>query len=343
MKLFALAFFDTLTSMEKLRMRPRMAVLWWACLGLCACGKFNRIENGGFTEVKFARSFMSYGDSIDSMVLDGGVMIYAYSSSYVTNLKLSSESAAPGASLTLPNGEYSFYAVGYTDAAYPLRSSTRCAIVGSGTPVTLDGTSRTITLNMDRSTCADGAFVNNSSFTHGGTNATEMYEFGRLQMVYCGTGAATAISSFGTSQTCGWAATSPDYRWLTGTSPTFVGDMSYQVHIPIFKRSSGAYQKLAGGLSGACQYVSTAGEQVSSATELSRVPLGSTSRAGLFPVEIASYDSTDCTGTPNMHYFNDGLIFGPSSGSSNTGSKLISISTTVGTTVKSALYFLIGT
>lgn len=318
-----------------------MAALWVACLALCACGKFNRLENGGFTDVKFTRSFMSYGDGFESMAtLNGGLMIYAYSSSYVTNKLLTTEDDA-NKSITLPNGQYTFYAVGYTSASGPLSSNNRCAVVGAGVPITLDGTAKTVTLNMSQANCADGELVNNtSSFSHGGTSASAG-DFGRLQLLYCGTGANTAIGSFVSTDTCGYSATA--YQWGQGEGTSLSGMMSYRISLPVFKRSGGQYQKLDSGITGNCHYVSTGGEQIGAVTDLSRVPLGNSAKPGAFPVEISAWGASDCSGTPAaVHYFNDGMLFGPSSGSPSTLSRMLSISSSINSE-KSALYFIIGT
>src|SRR3990167_845175 len=110
--------------MQKFRILRRLVFLAFASVLFSACGKFNRLDDGGFTEVRFTRSFQSY-DFETQTTLTTGLMIYAYSANYITNLHLSSEDD-PNKSITLPNGQYSFYAFGYDSSGTLLSSGVRC-------------------------------------------------------------------------------------------------------------------------------------------------------------------------------------------------------------------------
>jgi hypothetical protein len=315
-------------------MRPRMAALWVACLALCACGKFSRLDDGGFTTVNFANGFQNFREDLQtSAVLNGGLMIYAYSENYVTNKMLSTELAAAG-SITLPNGAYTFYAVGYPDSSNPLAYTSRCAIAGGNVPIQLNGSQVTVTLNLTSSACTDLAFVGSSSRTFGGTDTNYSSGFARVAFATCGTNATSSVGGFSSTSTCG---TGDPNHWDTISTNWF--GVGYVVRMPIFRRSSGTYTRMADGLVGVCQSAG-AGFPSTSSTTLNQLPFGRSDRPGLFPVEVVTYMNSDCSGSQiASHNFRDGLVFGPSSGSANTN---YGVANSVVSSANTAIYFLIG-
>lgn len=300
----------------------RLVSIFCLAILLASCGKFDRLDDGGFTRVTFNQGYHRFGQvgPLSSQV--GGVLIYAYSPSYVTNLKLADETQT--GSVDLPNGSYLFYAVGFNSASTPFDSNVKCGIVNQ----TLDGTSQNITINLTTADCSNGAFVDSTGYSDS-TTATAM--FSRMNFLFCGTGANTAISGFAATSRCGFSNTA--YQMIAGP-------MSYRLVAPIFSRAGGIYNKIGTGITGHCIYASTAGEY--SNTPAPRFPVGNSSVPGVFPLEVESYSSTDCSGsTYASHNFSDGLMFGPKSGSTNTSSKLVSLAnTSIGT--RTGIYFLIG-
>ncbi|MCO5143942.1 MAG: hypothetical protein M9962_12700 [Oligoflexia bacterium] len=312
-------------------------------LGFCflaGCGKFDRLDDGGFTKVKFFNGYQNLGsDPRLSATMNGGIMIYAYSANYVTNLKLTDETDM-SAEITLPNGNYSFYAFGYTDATTLLSSDVKCGTVGSTSPIALDGSNKTISINLSYAGCSDGTFnSNNLSYTEGTNSLTgdDQYRFSRIDFVFCGTGAATAIGTYSAStEDC---SLNTSYRWGS-TSPI---QMSYRVSHPIYKIQNGNYQRLGSAILGSCVYVSTQGLPVSNGTALSRIPLGSVNKPGLFPLEVDAYTSTDCSGTyVHKHEFRKGLIFGPDGNSVNTNYAKVPKLIFSPSTQNAPNYFLVG-
>lgn len=270
----------------------KLAVLLTAMLCLGACGQYSRIDEAGFTEVSFNAGTKAAGDFEEkSTPLPGGILIYIFSDSFATNVKLNDETGT--AALRVPNGSYSFYAFGYSSGAF--QGNTRCAVVGGANPIALTGTSTTIPIDLTASGCLDGAFIDTSLFNDGTS-------FNRLQVSHCGT--AVPLTSVSGTTSC----------VTTSFSPVIGG---YRLRAPTYVLRNGNFEILGSGLVGNCQLAATSGAFSNPGTP-DRFPVGTAQgRSGVFAFEIDSYTATDCSSAIfATHRFHRGLIFGahPDSG-----------------------------
>lgn len=271
----------------------------FGCLGALSlfffnvgCGKYDRIDDGEFTEVTFQhtpshKESKDDGPSIKSGVYTGGVMIYAYSSSYVTNIKLNDENAP--ASIRLPNGAYTFYSFAYDSLGFSgVSTSMKCGITGLSAPIVLSGTATTVPIELTTAQCANGAFVGNDS------QFQEAANFAKLEVVHCGTAAGTTIPGFPASSDC--SAT----PWTTA--------LSFKARALIYVYSGGALSVLGSGLEGSCMSANSTGF---STAANSRFPVGASDKPGLFAFEIDTYSDTACTSAAiSTNRFHKGLVFG---------------------------------
>ncbi len=269
-----------------------------------SCGKFQRIEDGGFTTVTF-----SAPNAPSSAVMPGGILVYAYSQSFVTNFKIATEADMQGKSIILPNGLYSFYAFGYADGSTMPDANVKCAVEGHNLPVPLDGGARSISLNLTDTQCALGAFAPNSSYTaNTGANSAN---FAKVSFLHCGPGAASAANTFASTSFCGPAQS--NYSWFSGL-------YSARVNLPIFRRDGTSFTRLGDGITGQCRSDTNPG---SSDVVFARVPAGAADRPGLFPIEIEAFAGSNCSNYLTKHIFNDGYQFGPKSPSPNLNYKIV--------------------
>jgi hypothetical protein len=283
-----------------------------------SCGKFQRIEDGGFTTVTF-----SAPSSLRAAVMPSGILVYAYSQNFVTNFKISTDADMQGKSITLPNGLYSFYAFGYASGTIMPNADVKCAVLGHAQPIPLNGGARSVSLDLTDSQCAQGAFSPNSSYTaNTGANTAN---FARVDFVHCSSGAIAALTSFVSTSSCGTATTA--YSWFSGL-------YSARVNIPIFRRDGTTFTKLADGIVGQC----TTGTNPGFAAGFARIPAGPSDRPGLFPIEVEAFSGSDCSNYLTKHVFSDGYQFGPKSPSPNQNYKLVQYSTAGENLLK---YFLI--
>lgn len=274
-------------------------------LFLAACGKFDRIENGGFTSVTFHRP-----NEPTAAALAGGIFIYAYSPTYVANVKISDESQE--ATLSLPNGVYSFYAYGYSQDLSTSGANHLCAIAGAGAPIPLTGAAQTIPLQFNTANCAQGSF--------GPPTHLEGGMFAKMESVYCSSAADLSSSAF----TSGLMSCS-GYPW---SAPA-----KFQWVIPTFRSANGNFSKSGEAFRSSCSasYPNASGGP--SLTQYERLPVGSLSLPGLFPVEVETFSETACTSVPiAVHRFHKGLIFGPASAGS------AAITPTTGGTTRTRIY-----
>lgn len=277
---------------------------------LFSCGKYDRINDGGFTKVTFQKE---HSDFHTNSTMTGGIMIYAYSNDFSTNIKLNDETSF--ANIVLPNGPYSFYAFGYTvpmgNAADP---GIRCAVVGAGNTFALTGGSQTVNINLTQAACNTGAFTGDGAFADS-TSGTSGTIFRKIETVHCGSAAGTNLSTIAVNTTC---------------SGTLWSNVSrFRVHFPLFVRNSASGVGVGSGMRSACVDGTADNAGLASSNMQHRVPLGSTSLPFLFPLEIETYSETACTSTPiGLHKFHKGLIFGPHPDASYLGTALASTSGT---------------
>ncbi len=286
----------------------RHAFLWISFFLLSSCGKYDRIDDGGFTTVEIGGG--QSHNLLTANVLTYGILIYAYSDTYVTNLKLSDESQL--AHITLPNGTYQFYAFGHAfDFGSFASNPIRCAVSGS---IALTGTAQTVALDFRESNCANGAFTsggNHLDTNTGSTIANSGAIFAQLEYIHCGTAAGTALSTVAATQDCstGSGISAP---WAVGSNARF------QAVVPIFKRSGNVTQVIGEAYRSACSgsaYVDTMGSQATSLPV--RFPSGVSTQPGVFPIAFETFTETDCNSVPvARHEFYNGLIFGPTNGAS---------------------------
>lgn len=281
---------------------------------LNACGKFSRIEDGGFTSVNIgsaqARSLLA------TDTLTYGILIYAYSDSYTTNLKLSSESQL--ASIVLPNGNYSFYAFGYAIGfGQSGMNSIRCA-VASG--IALQGGTINVGLNFRESECANGVFSPGASYRDANTSSTLVSSgaiFAGMEYVHCASSIGTGLNSLTSgTQNCGGSPFSAG--WAAA--------LRVQAVVPIFKRdAAGNYTELGEAYRSTCDSTAYADPGGNAAISMPvRYPVGITGQNGVFPIRFETFSETACTSAPiGRHEFHKGLIFGPSNGVAGFATALV--------------------
>jgi hypothetical protein len=160
---------------------------------LPACAKFSRLSNqAGFTEVTLNKRS---GASILA-TLNGGLMVYAirddgYSASFKLNNELDEKS------VMLPNGNYTFRAVGYPSPQ--LQGTPRCGVAGRGSAVagdtySLTGTSTVVPITVSAGGCLTDAFadaVNRSGSLR------------KANFVFCGDNSSFGVQSSSSDCTAG--------------------------------------------------------------------------------------------------------------------------------------------
>jgi hypothetical protein len=191
---------------------------------LSGCGKFldnfSRIP-GGFTKVVFNHDSQNshvIGFSAPSAgagavqansVLGGGALIYAHN--VLANLTFSGTVADEGGTLalTLPNGDYTFSAVGWPsiNLSDPASASVRC---GTSPGLTLDGQAKSLTFDLSSVTaCASNPFFAPAA-------ATTTNNIDRLTLTFCNQ--ATDISGMGMGGTCPGSKASSSFYAGTATA-----------------------------------------------------------------------------------------------------------------------------
>lgn len=266
-------------------------------LTVASCGKFDRNDNGGYTNVTFSRA---QGRFSASATLTNGILIYAYSASFATNLKLNDETGT--ASIMLPNGDYTFYAFGYGYNIDANGVDLRCAIGGgTGNPISLTGSSVVIPLNFMQSNCSNVAFTSGGGYLDTATNTVPNSGpfFKALEVVHCGTAANLSTLSGSTNCSPGWSS---------GTTPN-----RYQIIFPIFFESGGQVTKIGEAYRSACSnsFPNSAGTPDSASLAV-KFPVGNASHSAFYPIEFESFSDGSCATPPLVRIrFNKGLINGP--------------------------------
>ncbi len=267
------------------------------------CGKFDRLTNSGYTQVTFQRTEDS--KSPNAAIFNGGALIYAYSDTYVTNMYFPTETAYQNVSL--PNGVYTFYGVGFSQSVdtFSTDNDVRCAATA---PIALTGGARNIVVNFRQADCSNLAFTGGGSFTDANssnTAATASTVFSQAEVVFCSTAAGTGLQTISGTQDCSTMGG-------TGISAPLTSVVKYRITLPIYSYGQGNFSRLGDGIQTSCSnsYPSASGSTAMS--EYMRIPVGSTSRPGLFAAEIEGFSETACTSTPVARArFHRGLVFGP--------------------------------
>lgn len=285
-----------------------MRNLTWMLLAVLAAGcgefrqKFGRNESG-MTQVQFA---LPSDELHASGVLVRGMMIYMArtDNQFVTNLKLSSEDEAATASITIPNGVYEMFAVGWNGASpFQVSGGLRCAkrSVEDGTAVTLGGGSTTISLVMNNANC---------ELAQSGGNVLYPADVAGTPFSSAGNVFNTRVK-FCANASTGGGAPSPATCTASGQTNFAIGKR-FQAELVTYVRNGGAYQRLPDPsryILGDCNAVATTG-----VLDLGPVPIGdpTDSHGGIFALRLrihANADST-CTGAPlQIIDFPEGLSF----------------------------------
>lgn len=282
---------------------------------LSGCGKF--LDNfsrlpGGFTKVVFNHDSQSARDLNIGLlgqgtvhannVLNGGAIIYARNAQSGTIFSGTMQNEGGTLSLTLPNGDYSFSAVGWPDANLSDLSSNyvRC---GTAPALTLSGQSQDVTFNLaDTTACYNSADFAVSAMKSSPTIGTLMLNFchqstnliNKTLADYCqgvdlssnfyAGNATTAkidkVSYFSSSDTIMFTASHDSYQTSSSTPPT----APYELFR--FDHSSGKQTKIPLALSGGYGVVSP--QQPNSHNKLIFLV-----RNGSGPASLWSYNLSD--------------------------------------------------
>lgn len=270
-------------------MSKAVGILLGLSLALASCGKleekFGR-KDGGFTQVTFSRQDGELGTLA---TLDNGIMIYAYSPDFATNIKITDETSP--ASLSLPNGDYSFYAFGLTEAYGTYDPALKCAVAGHGAPLSLRGGATSVGLTFNTSNCSSGGFTSDGN-RPGYTSDTI---FPDVAFFFCGTSANLSTKT-STSSSCG-----SGQGWNLSNA--------FKIKFPLYAKGPQSFNRLGSGIESGCIGANTSGNAV---TGFYRMPAGPDSKPFLYPVEFETYSETSCTSSPlKIHRFHRGVAFGP--------------------------------
>lgn len=167
---------------------------------LAGCGriseKFGR-SSGGYTTVTF-NSRPAGAHSIFYTPQSGGVMIYF--SRVGDNMGglafgFPHDAAVAGASISVPNGSYKVYALGW-EGSNPLEGNTRCAFGNGGAYINLVGGGATVSLSLTDTACAFNTAGPFSSAL--GSDQGSPLNFDSLNLAQCfaGVGSCSTNGSF---------------------------------------------------------------------------------------------------------------------------------------------------
>lgn len=260
-------------------------------LTLAGCGKFDRLDDGGFTTVTFDHA----GQKLTSATLNGGVVIYASSVGYSTNLKISNDDVI--ASISLPNGVYTFYAFGF-GVANGVTSMTGDAMCALSPPTPLNGSAQNVSLTFTRANCATTGFF--APAGHVLSTSGGMKYFNLTQFAPCGSGAD--ISTLAFANDC------------NGTTWTGIGGA--QLVLPIYQASNlnSSYVKLGELFRSAC-LTGSGGLNNGYANQFSLyLPTGVPGSTQRFPAEIEIFTDASCTSKVTSYKFPNGLSRDPTEG-----------------------------
>lgn len=288
-------------------------------LTVFGCGNFDRIDNGGFTRVSFQNA--KRGKLQAFSTLPYGVVIYGYSDTYVTNIKLTDALAA--GSMSLPNGVYRFYGYGYNYNPDSGGTDIRCAVTPS---FALTGQDQTVDLTFTQAACADGAFAESSAFLEANSVSNTLPNsgpiFAPVDPVHCSTAADTALSSITASyMDC---STAPS----TGISAPWSAVAAVQIVTPLFVSNGTQVTKTGEAWRSSCSAMFASSNGGAAMSSQYRVPIGASTAPGLFPMEIDTFSDASCTSVPiATHKFQKGLVFGPTGGGAG---KVLAVSSSMG-------------
>lgn len=163
-----------------------MKRLLFFCLFLVGYGgyldRFSR-EEGGQTQVTVG------GASPESASLFGGVMLYflrvhpdGTNGEFGRAVGMSNEDLAAGKAVSLPNGTYKTYGLGFL-GPNPLGGAVKCAFGNLGNPLSLSGAAVTITFTFSHANCSFGSASVFANFNNAANSLTNRFD--DLKVHFC--------------------------------------------------------------------------------------------------------------------------------------------------------------
>lgn len=266
----------------------KTAVVFFLSVLLAGCGKINSKRTDGYTTVTIGNPAPSYASLSEEIGIPkagptqaGGVMVYAVeeTNKYIETAFLATETAS--ASLSLPNGNYFFYAIGYenTELQGP-GINVRCGASNGGNSQSLNGTALNIVITLSEAAGCDdygSVFALSSHLTASGKlQQTKLHACSTLPTSYQTTCTATSI---------------PTHSW--------------KVVLRGFKYQEGGAKTSTTGIHSGCISQGTSGGPAGSTVT---VPFGlGAAVQSPFEVEVRYYTQAGCGGTPNTYYFSSGI------------------------------------
>lgn len=272
------------------------------CMQLCvlvffsACGKleekFGR-ERGGYSKLE-----ISLPKSVSAGELANGVMVYVYNvaeDGFSTTIKFDSEDQAATKALTLPNGHYKVFAIGWLAGNIFGDSSNgpKCGTTPGDLPISLYGQSASVSLVMNAAGCQLGLSTGGLLYPPDDTQSySNSVNVRSMQYNFCNDGNLTGSEP---NMSCSNANAA-----VTG--------LNIRVVLLGFSRSGDSWAPLPDSehIYGACS-----GDISSGVVSVSYIPPGNSAPGvkGLFSSRIDFFNSAaNCTGAPLKSItFRDGL------------------------------------
>jgi len=275
-----------------LKIRSPLFVLATAAYLITSCGKFTDPIETKFTSVTINRN--QAGGFQSQAILNGGLIVYAVNangSRQASSLPQESNSLT----MTLPVGQYTFYAVGWPSAglasASPPGTNLYCA---TSATVDLKGSSAVINLAMNQGNCiSHPAFAPSSAYSSG--------TIANLKLTYC-----SPYNTIG-------AATAGGNCESGGATPFG----SFKIKMLTYGYSaSGENLSTTGEISSAC--IAGPGSPGATVSTNLAIPTGvQGTSASPFALQLVAYVKSGCTGTSDSYVFSNGLANGSSGNSTS--------------------------
>lgn len=250
--------------------------------------RFGRQESGS-TSLSFS---LDKGNDPTAMPsLDGRILVYLVGvngTDYTTNVELQNQ-ADNQKSITVPNGQYKVYSVGWV-GTNPVENQAYCGFGAGGNVISLTGQSTDVPITMTTSNC--GFSGGNTIFADSGK--TDTSNFSSISINFCNGITGTP------------SCTANDTTW---------GGNYLKFEFDIYSKSGGNYN-LLGTFQHGCGLINT-----NDAASSKRIPPGSS--AGLpkiFATRYSIHTDSSCTSAPVKSFTaRDGLQNGVTSGGSASG------------------------
>lgn len=276
-------------------MKKFTTIIFLLCLLLIGCGnikkKFARHAGPGTTEVRIGTKKNGLGIF---NTLSGGIMIYAQMSglyNYSGSAYVSSEDDV--LIWTLPNGNYRFFAFGYTGNISAASSTVMCA---DGGDVALTGLTTVVNLNFTHAACSNANLFQPTASDSG--SASQPYD---MLMVGCdpSSGDLGLVTTAGGNNVCDGAGGRP-------SSATAV--QSYEFSIPEYDNFDGDINVYESGdaiYTGCLDFPDTYTGGSHHTTNIKLLPGGPNSP---FLYGFNFFSANGCTGDKSLIGFTSGLF-----------------------------------